>query len=275
MLLWSSGYLVGSIAVESIPPLTFTAWRFGLAAIVLIGLALVTRAPWPRDRGTWARMAVTGLLMQTIQFSAGYVGLSLGVSAGLAALIAGMGPALVVVAAGPFNGERVRPLQWVGALLGAAGVALAVGGRLETAHVGVGLVFLLVSVLGFVVGTLFQKRNGTSVDLRSGAAIQFGAAALAEIPLAALHGGLALPLTGAALGAIAWGGVVNSVMGMMLLFLLLRRGGSGQATSALFLVPAVTALIAMPLLHQPLGAITLAGMAVALAGVWLSGKLGA
>jgi drug/metabolite transporter (DMT)-like permease len=131
-----------------------------------------------------------------------------------------------------------------------------------------------VSVLGFVAGTLYQKRAGATADIRTGAAIQFGAAALAEIPLAALHGGLAVHVTGALLGVLAWLGIVNSVLGMTLLFLLLRRTGSSRATSALFLVPALTALLAVPLLHQPLGVLTVVGMAVALAGVSLSGKLG-
>jgi drug/metabolite transporter (DMT)-like permease len=56
VLVWSSGYLAGTIGAWSVPPLALVAWRFLLAATLLAALALATRAPWPRAcgrGGTW------------------------------------------------------------------------------------------------------------------------------------------------------------------------------------------------------------------------------
>ena len=57
---------------------------------------------------------------------------------------------------------------------------------------------------------------------------------------------------------------------MLLLFALLRRGTGAGVSGLLYLVPPVTALIAVPVLGQPIGARErLVGLAITLAGVVL------
>ncbi|QYN35024.1 DMT family transporter [Pseudonocardia sp. DSM 110487] len=53
----------------------------------------------------------------------------------------------------------------------------------------------------------------------------------------------------------------------MLLFVLLRRGTAAAVSGLLYLVPPVTAVLAVPVLGQPLEPQTLAGLAITLAGV--------
>ena len=43
ILVWSSGYLVGSIATRSMAPLAVTMWRFAIAAALLAVVAAVRR----------------------------------------------------------------------------------------------------------------------------------------------------------------------------------------------------------------------------------------
>ena len=47
----------------------------------------------------------------------------------------------------------------------------------------------MLALLSITVGTLWQKRHGAGVDLRTGAAIQFIAAAVVLAPFALLEGG--------------------------------------------------------------------------------------
>lgn len=70
-------------------------------------------------------------------------------------------------------------------------------------------------------------------------------------------------------GSLAWLAVVNSIGALVLLFVLLRRGTGGAATSLLYLVPPVTAVLAVPILGQGITASVIAGMAVSGAGVLL------
>jgi drug/metabolite transporter (DMT)-like permease len=89
------------------------------------------------------------------------------------------------------------------------------------------------------------------------------------IPLALLHGGMRLPLTFPAVGSLVWLATVNSIGSFTLLFVLLRMRGGGAATSLLYLVPPVTALLGVPILGQSVGWSVFAGMAVSGAGVVL------
>jgi drug/metabolite transporter (DMT)-like permease len=57
--------------------------------------------------------------------------------------------------------------------------------------------------------------------------------------------------------------------GISLIFLMLRHGRATTVTSYMYLVPAVTALMAWAMFGETLSPPALAGMAVSLLGVWL------
>lgn len=272
--LWTSGYIVGTFGTRQISPLALNFWRFVLAAVLLGGIAYATRAPWPRTPRAWGRLAVTGVLLQTVQFGGVYIGLAAGVPAALSSLIIGATPLVVAVGATGLLGERMPTLGWLGSALGVAGVAIALAGHLRTGG-GIGVAATFVGMAGFAAGTLYQRRFGAAMDLRSGGAVQLGVAALATLPLALLvpihgHTGLAVPLTTAALWPLAWLVVANSIGAVTLLFVIVRRRGAAGGTGLLYLVPPLTAVVGAPLLHQPLGVSGWAGLAVAMAGVVLA-----
>src|SRR4051812_15545991 len=73
--LWSSGYVVGAVALGSADPLPVLAVRFTLASLVAVPLALRGRN-W-RD-APLGRLAVVGVFLQVLQFGGAYGGLSLG-----------------------------------------------------------------------------------------------------------------------------------------------------------------------------------------------------
>jgi drug/metabolite transporter (DMT)-like permease len=214
---------------------------------------------------------ITGLLLQGVQFGAGYTAIAMGVPAGLAALVLCLSPVVVALAAGPVLGEHLGPRGWWGSGLAVLGALIAGAHHLtDGGGTAAGLGFLLLGLAGFAAGTLYQKRAGAAMDLRTGTAVQLLAAAAAVGPIAALtEGGLPLPVTGAGFGALAWLAVVNSLGGSVLLFVLLRQGSGTAASGLLYLVPPVTAVLAVPVLGQPLELPTVVGLAVTLAGVVL------
>ena len=124
-------------------------------------------------------------------------------------------------------------------------------------------------------GTLYQKRTGATMDLRTGTAVQLLAGAVAVLPVALVtEHGLPFPTSGSGLAAFAWIVVVNSIAGAVLLFVLLRRGTGAGVSGLLYLVPPVTAVLAVPVLGQPLEPLTVVGIAVTLVGVVLVNRQG-
>jgi drug/metabolite transporter (DMT)-like permease len=270
VLLWSSGYLAGGLGTRDVPALSLTTWRLLLAGALLVAVAMATGASWPRSRREWRDLVVAGVLLQAVQFGAGYSAIGLGVPAGLAALVLCLSPVLVAVLGGPLLGERLGPLGWLGSAVAVGGALIAGFDHLGDGGSAAGLALLVLGLAGFAGGTVHQKRVGAVMDLRTGSAVQVlvGAAVLA--PLAVLtDGGLVLPHTAAGAGALAWLTVVNSGVGVLLLFVLLRRGTAAAVSGLFYLVPPVTAVLAVPLLGQPLDPHTLAGLAATLAGVVL------
>ena len=118
VLLTASGYVAGTIGTRAVPPITLLTWRFTIAAVALAGIALAVRAPWPRTWAGWRDNVVAGLLLQGVSFAGTYLGLALGLPAGLAALIFGLSPLTVALAGGPLLGERLAGRQWLGSALG-------------------------------------------------------------------------------------------------------------------------------------------------------------
>jgi drug/metabolite transporter (DMT)-like permease len=269
VLSWTSSYLVGKIGQQEVPPFALLWWRFMVATVVLGIVSSVSRAPWPRRPTAWMHLVVGGFLMQATQFAGIYLGLDMGASAGLASLIVAVCPLVIAVLAGPLPGKVLRKPQQAGLVLGLLGVAVAVGSELGGGVSGAGLSAVIIGVLAFAGGTLYQRNVGRALDLRAGLTVQLAAATAFTTPLALGHGGLSIPTTPGALWPIAWLSLVCSIGGYVLLFVLLRRRGGGAATGHLFLVPPVTALLAIPLLGQPLDPGAMVGTALAAVGVAL------
>jgi drug/metabolite transporter (DMT)-like permease len=61
--------------------------------------------------------------------------------------------------------------------------------------------------------------------------------------------------------------IVNSIVGLVLLSMLVLRGGSGAAASLFFLSPPVTAVMAWLVLDETLSPLQLVGLVVAVIGV--------
>ena len=100
-----------------------------------------------------AAACALGLLLQAGYLGGVWAAIKLGMPAGLTALIVGMQPILTAAAA-PLIGERVRPLQWLGLLLGLAGVALVVYAKLSLAGLSLpalGLWWLTVPLLALAI----------------------------------------------------------------------------------------------------------------------------
>lgn len=265
--LWSSGFLVGGLATAHAGALTVNFWRFAVATPLMVGIALAFRARWPRSWAEFAPVAVAGLLLGGVQFAGNYLSLQHGVPAGLVALLAGSSPLLVAILAWPFLGERLAGRQWVGSLIGVAGVMFAVASELHGRVTVVGLLFALLGLAGLTVGTLVQRRYGSAVDPRAANAIQLGVAGLALTPIAAATQGFHVPLTVEALAPIAWLVLVLSLVAVLIFFSLLRELNGGEATSFLYLVPSFTAIVAVPMLGEALSFGAVVGLLLGLIGV--------
>lgn len=270
IVMWSSGYVVGKLALPFVGPYTLIFIRFASAAVILLVVALATRAPWPKTRAQFGHLMVVGLLIQALQFAGLYMGLGLGVSAGVAALIVGTMPVFTALGATKFLNEQVSRVEWMGLVGGLFGVALVVYeqlARTATASLSAYLCVVL-ALVGITAGTLYQKKYCSAMDLRTGGFIQLSTAAIVMFFLAQHVEGLAVQWSATMIVAASWLALVNSIGAISILFILVRKGEASRVAGLFHLIPAVTALMGFVFLGETFSAVNALGFLITALAVY-------
>jgi len=270
VLLWSTGFIAAKYGLPHAPPFTFLLLRFLLVTLLMLALALATRAPWPRTRSEYAHVSVAALLVHGLYLGGVFVALDGGMPAGTSAMLVGMQPILTVFLAWLWLQERVGPRQWAGLVLGLIGVWLVIRHKIDWSGGRNGLLPSAIALAGISVGTLYQKRHAGHVDLRTGAVIQFAACTLIYTPLALLLDSRPVHWVPAFAFALVWSVVVLSVGAISLLYWLLRHGAASGVARLFYLVPPVTAVLSWLLFGETLDALAISGMVMIAAGVMLA-----
>ena len=270
VVLWSTGFIGAKLGLPYAEPATFLGMRFALVSFILGAVALIWKAPWPGEWTQVVHIMVVGLLVHGVYLGGVFAGIALGVTAGDSALIVGMQPILTAVFIGPILAERVETRQWVGFVLGTLGVALVslrYVGAFDSSFEGV--LLCVVAVIGMSLGTLYQKRFCSDMNLLTGSFLQFLAAAVMMGALAFSIETRIVVWSSEFIFALVWLVVVLSLGAMTVLWLLIRAQAATQVASLFFLVPPVTALVAWPLFGETLNVKSVAGMLLVVGGVLL------
>ncbi|NTU79728.1 MAG: DMT family transporter [Chloroflexales bacterium] len=275
VLMWSTGFVGARFGLPYIEPFTFLSLRFVIASSLLAGLALALRSPWPKSATELRHIAVAGLLLHAGYLGGVFFAIDRGMPAGLSALVVSLQPILTAVLAQATLGETVSRRQWLGLVLGLAGVALVVGEKLAAPGAGPppvtfgSLTAVVVALFSTTLGTIYQKRHGARMPLLSGTALQYVAAGLVIAPLALLFETQQITWAPQLVFALGWLVLVLSLGAIMLLLLLLRLNSTARVASLFYLVPPATAVEAYLIFGERLGPVALAGLVVTSLGVAL------
>ena len=270
--LWSTGFIGARLGLPHTEPLTFLLIRYIAVIVCMTAIALAMRAPWPKTASQWFHIGMAGLLVHGVYLGGVFTAISLGLPAGVAAIVVGVQPLLTAVGAGWLLGETVLRRQWVGLVLGFVGVGLVVGGKLGAEFGGHAVVPAVMALLGITAGTLYQKRYCPSLDWRTGSVAQFIPTALATLVLAALTENFQVVWTDEFVFALGWLVLVLSIGAISLLNWLIRNSNAVNMASLFYLVPPCTALVAWLLFGETFSGLALGGMALAVWGVYLARK---
>ncbi|MCO8609232.1 DMT family transporter [Burkholderia multivorans] len=270
LLLWSSGFVFLKLGLRDADPLTFLALRYACVVALLAGPFLWLRPALPRTRRAWLNLIVVGLLLQAGYFSFTYLSLKLGMSAGAVALVTSQQPILVGLLAPALAGERVGALRWVGLALGAAGAVLVILARGSVAIASPwALAFALLALACITGGTLWEKRFGTDVHPVSANLVQYAVGLAVSAPLAFALEPMHVHWSAGLAGSLAYLVICNSLIAISLLLAMVRHGEASRVSALFFLIPPATALIALAVLGETIGALAWPGMVLAAAGLYL------
>jgi drug/metabolite transporter (DMT)-like permease len=277
-VLWGGQFIAGRTLAPLLPDFTAGMMRFLAATVVLVGLAILREGGLPRlDRrqlGAMIALGFSGVFFWNACFFAGMER----VPAGRGALIMALNPIAIAMGMWLVYGERMTRSRWLGIAVALAGAAIVISdGRLPSLFAGAlghGEAFLFGSVLGWAVYTLIGRRvlgRVSALATTTYAAI-FGTAMLAVGALVEQPWGeiAALPAKGWA--AIAYLGVLGTVVAFLWFYEGVQRIGPSRAGVFINLVPVFGVAFGALLLGEPILASMIIGGLLVIAGVTVTNR---
>ncbi|MCX6416782.1 MAG: DMT family transporter [Actinobacteria bacterium] len=274
VFLWSTGFVGAKYIVPYAEPFTFLTIRYFLAALILFAIAYAFKQPLKLNKDQFKASFAVGILLHVIYIGGVFYAVSLGVSAGISAVIVSIQPVLVSLLAVPLLGERLRWVQVVGLFLGVAGIALLLlpkvfQGDYTASTSIVGIVICVIALLGTSGGYLVQKKLGGEIPFLSGTGAQYAISAIAFAVLSVSTEDQIIRWVPEFFFGLAWIVFMLSIASIVLLYGMLRTGSASKVSSLYYLVPPVAAIQAYFLFDEVIGVVGIIGMAFAGLGVVL------
>jgi drug/metabolite transporter (DMT)-like permease len=245
-VIWGIPYLLIKVADEgvSVPVLVFA--RTGVAALLLLPLALrrrQVRVLLPHWR--WLTVfAVVEIIGPWFLLSNAERRLSSSMSGLLVATVPIIGAVLAKLTG---DRERLTAVRLTGLLIGLGGVALLAGGA--TSGSAWPVVEVLLTATGYAIGPLIASRKLGELPGLGMTAVCLGAAALVYAPAAALTLPHSLPAA-RVLASLAVLAVVCTAAAFLLFFRLIAEVGPARATVITYLNPAVAVALGAGVLGE-------------------------
>jgi drug/metabolite transporter (DMT)-like permease len=246
-LIWGIPYLFIRIAVSELTPATLVFLRTGIAAVVLLPIAISRGGILPLA-GKWRPLVVFAL----VEIGIAWFALSSAeqhISSSLAGLLISAVPLVGVVIAPAFgNRERFGSLNLTGLLLGVAGVAAIVGFDLRATG-WLPLLEIGVVAICYGVGPAILARHLAGLPSVSVIAASLAVCAVAYAPVAALQWPHTVPSAGvlASVGVLAF---VCTALAFLIFFALIAEIGPVRATVITYINPAVAAVAGVLVLRE-------------------------
>jgi len=269
-LIWSSAFAVSRLAMLDCPPLLLLALRCVTAGAIMLAAARIFRRGQRFTRRDLAIYAALGIANYTLYLGMNLVAMAGSASAGLAALIASANPVLTAVLAAALLGEPLTMRKVTGLLLGVAGVAIIVEGRLAGGGSLVDTALLVGGLIALVGGTILFKRFAPQGSMLIGNGVQnlVGGLAITPVALTMENVGEIVP-SARLLLTLTFLVVLGSIVAYLLWFHLLDVAGASTASAYHFLMPPLGLFFGWLLLDERAEPFDLLGVVPVALGIWL------
>ena len=268
--LWGFSFVPIKVGLRELPPFALAALRFFFAAVPLVLVIKRPRMPW-RD------IAGYGVAIGVVQFGLLFLGMQLGMPAGLSSLVIQMQVFFTIGLAIAFFGDRLQRHNLVGAGIATTGIVILAAQKLiEGAHATlVGFALVIVAALAWGVGNVISKHAAAAHD-----ADMFGlivwSSLIPPLPLAVLsfvfEGGTKAVSAVTSAGALTWACVLCLAWGATLFGFaswarLLHRYPTGLIAPFGLLIPVSGIACGAIFLGESLAPLQALGVALVFAGL--------
>lgn len=269
-IFWGIPYFFIKIALRELDPTTIVFARVLIAALTLLPLAIWQGAIAPL-RKSWRAI----LMLTFIQIIGPFLLITYGelhITSSLTSLLIATEPLLLALFALRLDqSERVTGLRFVGLLVGLVGVIVLLGFDVSGGEYRfLGVAMVLLATAGYSLAALMVKRPAIASQSSLGVVTaECTLTALILSPVALTRLPTSMPSLDILISLLILG-LVCTGLAYLVLFALVKEAGASRGTVFTYVNPAVSVLLGVTILHEPLTITTIMGFALILAGSWFS-----
>ena len=180
VVLWGFAFVLIKIALREAGPFTLAAARFTFAALPMVFFVRRPALPWRYVVGY-------GFAIGVLQFGFAFLGIHLGMPAGLSSIVMQMQVFFTIGLAVLFTGDRLGRHQYLAAGLATAGMVVLAGAKLAQGANATffGFMLVLLGSLSWAIGNIIAKRGATAYGADMFALVVWSSL-VPPLPLAAL-----------------------------------------------------------------------------------------
>ncbi len=275
-LFWSGNMVVGRAVRGDVPPFSLAFWRWTIAFLLTLPLALPhLRAQWPILRQNWRAVVILGLLGVGGYNTLAYIALQF-TGATNASLLNSFIPVATIALSWMFLHKRLHGIEWLGVAISLAGVTTIIArgefATLAALTFNIGDLWMLGAVAVWALYTigLQWRPAGVHPMLMLAAFTAVGLIALAPAYAWEIARGRTIHLSGTSLAAIIYTGTLPSFVGYIFYNKAVGEVGASKASLFIHLMPVFGTLLSALFLGEQPQPFHLVGIGLIFLGIYLT-----
>ena len=272
--IWSTGFIAAKYGLPYAEPFTLLSYRFVITLFFLLILIIYKKSPWPETRLDFFHLLIAGVLIHGVYLGGVFQALKWGMPAGLGAMVIGLQPIGMALVAGVLLKEEVSKKQWTGLIMGLVGLYLVLFDSLDlTEQIAfdgfpIWAVFaVIISLFAISIGTIYQKRFCSNMNLYSGAWVQYFSASILCILIVLFFENGEVSWSRTFILAMTWQVLGLSIGAILLLMTMIKKNALASVGSYFYLVAPLVAIQAWFLFEETIVISAFAGVALISFGV--------
>ena len=270
ILLWSSAFITTKPIVDNSNPFAALAFRFFFVAVGFYLFSLYSKNSIIIKKNNIIESVLSGVLFHGFYLGGVFYSISIGMPAGVAALIVTLQPIFTNILSGPILNEKITIKQWFGAILGLVGAILVLGLDLGADIPVLGLIATIIALIAITSSTIWQKKISNNLPLSVSNFYQAIGGCLFHTLIIILFVKPYIDFTTTFFIAMSHQIFLVSFGAFTILMYLIKKNSANKTVSIFFLIPAVSAIMGWFFLGEILTYIDLIGFFIATIGVYIA-----